>query len=710
MDKLGGKNFVNPNNVKLDDPKAEIALEEQILHDLVIERGQTGLESHSDEKNHLVSVLQDKDWVILKIAKSLIKDVGPRKALALAQLASGNLFTPQPGIRVVGRKPGKSCAFFSDGRSFYTGGRYSVFTHAVLLAEVMNVTWLTDEPLPFESDFPKHKVRIIQDANIFTRKHTDLGVDFVVGLPNLSGQSAFAYGEQFDVPVYLVMFEAPNFIREFRKDGEDAKESYWEHYKKCMRECAGIIAHSSISAGFTCEWLKTGDGAGRIPPIRVINPTWNDPALKAALAGEKSGLREGVIFCSRSASFKDPLPVLEELQKKGYTGRVRIIGKTWQSERYDRDWSFDLELMGTVGDVTKYRAMMEASVLAMPSMFEGFGMPPMEAIICGTPVVAYDLPVLRDVYEEAITYTPPGDAVMMAEEIIKSCETVKTWVSFSPSNKLHPRIALTKLKKELPGPLTLGVGMIAYDIGDWVGKAIENAGQYADELYITHGRCADFPKAPHGDQHTIEEIKEAVAKLAIPVHIHWCEAYIPVNKVELQNFLASMVDTDIYMKQDADEFWNPEDVQRIVGMFTDDSMLEKVKVSWYHFWQNFKQITVDAGGQWTSKHPRFWRWHQGHSHSYTHNNFTNKDGYAVELPEYKEIEVDFRCYHCGYVRSIEQVQRKIKFYSSRGIEKNVKDTFTNWKPGDRTQPTQYGNVRSWVEEFNGELPEVLGCE
>jgi glycosyltransferase involved in cell wall biosynthesis len=706
VNKFEGKNFVNPGNVKIDDPKAAIAIEAQILSDLIIDRKQTGHESLGD-KDALIQVAHDVDWVTLRIAKRLIKEAGPRKAIALAQLASGNLFTPHNEIRTIERKPGKSCAFFSDGRSFYTGGRYSVFMHAVLLAEVMNVTWLTDEPLPFESDFPDHKVKVIEDARIFERKMEDLGVDFVVGLPNLSGQAAAAYSEQFKIPYYLVMFESPNFIKEFRSDGEDAKETYWTDYKKCMRGCDAVIAHSNVSADFTRDWLS--DGEGRLPPVRVTHPTWNKTILDAELFSQLKP-REGVVICSRSAPFKDPYALLVELDKIGFKERVVIIGKTWKTDRYEKDWSFELILYGTISDTRKFSYLKQAKVLAMPSQFEGFGMPPMEALACGTPVIAYDLPVLKSIYEGEIVYTPIGNAGLMARRIVEACDPEIRDIPFQSKpilKKLSPRSALTSLKRAFPGPLTLGVGIIAYDIGDWVGKAIENAAQYADEVYIVHGRCADFPEAPHGDQHTIEEIEHAISQIDVPVFFHRLGEHIPPTKVALQNFIAERVETDIYMKQDADEFWHPEDVQKALEMFVEDEELDIIRVSWHHFWKNLKQVTCDAGGQWTNKHPRFWRWNSGFSHTFTHNNFVDADGIEVRPPDYPEVVTDLTCYHCGYARGEEYVQRKIEFYRDRGIEKDVKDTYTDWKPGDRTQPTQHANVNSWVEPFKGKLPEIL---
>ena len=49
------------------------------------------------------------------------------------------------------------------------------------------------------------------------------------------------------------------------------------------------------------------------------------------------------------------------------------------------------------------------ALLLMPSEREGFGLPVLEALACGTPVVASDAPALREVGGYAAAYCPVDD-------------------------------------------------------------------------------------------------------------------------------------------------------------------------------------------------------------------------------------------------------------------------------------------------------------
>ncbi|MDD5708128.1 MAG: glycosyltransferase family 1 protein [Kiritimatiellae bacterium] len=59
-----------------------------------------------------------------------------------------------------------------------------------------------------------------------------------------------------------------------------------------------------------------------------------------------------------------------------------------------------------------------AAALLFPSRVEGFGLPVLEALCCGTPVIASDLPALREVGGDLPRWLPADDADAWAEAVL----------------------------------------------------------------------------------------------------------------------------------------------------------------------------------------------------------------------------------------------------------------------------------------------------
>jgi glycosyltransferase involved in cell wall biosynthesis len=64
---------------------------------------------------------------------------------------------------------------------------------------------------------------------------------------------------------------------------------------------------------------------------------------------------------------------------------------------------------------TVLRLVSRASALVFPTLAEGFGLPILEALALGTPVVASDLPEIRAWAGDAILYAPPAQPMQWAQ-------------------------------------------------------------------------------------------------------------------------------------------------------------------------------------------------------------------------------------------------------------------------------------------------------
>ncbi len=92
---------------------------------------------------------------------------------------------------------------------------------------------------------------------------------------------------------------------------------------------------------------------------------------------------------------QDSRPVRAEIARLGLESHVRFTG-----------WVPDADLPYLLSG---------AGVLVMPSLYEGFGLPALEAMACGTPVIASNAGAIPEVTGEAALLVDPADTVALAE-------------------------------------------------------------------------------------------------------------------------------------------------------------------------------------------------------------------------------------------------------------------------------------------------------
>ena len=79
----------------------------------------------------------------------------------------------------------------------------------------------------------------------------------------------------------------------------------------------------------------------------------------------------------------------------------------------------DIRFLGFVSDATLPGLYQATDVFIYPSLFEGFGFPPIEAMACGVPVISSPRGSLREVVANAALIIDPEDVAGIAGALVK---------------------------------------------------------------------------------------------------------------------------------------------------------------------------------------------------------------------------------------------------------------------------------------------------
>jgi alpha-1,3-rhamnosyl/mannosyltransferase len=119
------------------------------------------------------------------------------------------------------------------------------------------------------------------------------------------------------------------------------------------------------------------------------------PDWEVDAARERYGLPESYLLWVGGLRSPDPRKRVSELTRAARTMPLVLVGP---ASRWARELPA-VTLTGEVSDDELAAIYTGAHALVFPSDEEGFGLPPVEALACGTPVVASDVPALREVLD-----------------------------------------------------------------------------------------------------------------------------------------------------------------------------------------------------------------------------------------------------------------------------------------------------------------------
>lgn len=164
---------------------------------------------------------------------------------------------------------------------------------------------------------------------------------------------------------------------------------------------AQVVEHLGIPAArievvrYGVTPALTSGSAGRAePPFVLFLGTWEarkglEPLAEALEAVNRTGTRLRLVLAGRPGWGAD-------------TALERLAGHAWAERLVEPD------------DARVATLLRDATALVYPSELEGFGLPVAEALAAGCPVVASDIPELREWVGERARWAPVGDAAALA--------------------------------------------------------------------------------------------------------------------------------------------------------------------------------------------------------------------------------------------------------------------------------------------------------
>jgi glycosyltransferase involved in cell wall biosynthesis len=100
------------------------------------------------------------------------------------------------------------------------------------------------------------------------------------------------------------------------------------------------------------------------------------------------------------------LPAVRHLARRGVTLPLVVAGQRgWLESGGGGRGS--VRFLGYAPDADLAALYSLATAFVFPSWLEGFGLPPLEALACGTPVVASNRPAMPEVLGDAVLYADP---------------------------------------------------------------------------------------------------------------------------------------------------------------------------------------------------------------------------------------------------------------------------------------------------------------
>ncbi|MFV0445248.1 MAG: glycosyltransferase family 4 protein [Planctomycetaceae bacterium] len=229
------------------------------------------------------------------------------------------------------------------------------------------------------------------------------------------------------VTVYDMIYEL--FPELFNRD---ADERFRQQKRRCVEAATRIIAISNSAKRDVCELCDIDPDRVDVTPLGVDVAYWRSRAMGIHQEVTTKLQRPYLLYVGTRFSYKNFRRFVEAYDRSPLSADFDIVaaGCPWSPE--------EQEFLGHLGAAARVRNVVSptdeelamlyegATAFIYPSLYEGFGLPLLEAMACGTPVVASNAGSIVEVAADAADYFDPNDSDSMTAAISRAVEPARS--------------------------------------------------------------------------------------------------------------------------------------------------------------------------------------------------------------------------------------------------------------------------------------------
>lgn len=216
----------------------------------------------------------------------------------------------------------------------------------------------------------------------------------------------------FTLPATATLHDASNFVV------PDYAPQTQAIFRAATQKCRALITDSHFAQAELARVL--GIAPERLVPIALgVDP----PRALRPVSPDVTAMRPFVLYVGAPEwrkGFDTLLAAMREVRRVRPDLRLAVTARLAGTEfaGVAREVGSVVEL-GHVDETLLAELYRECALLAFPSRYEGFGLPVLEAMSYGTPVVASNASAIPEAGGDAACYVPPGDASALAAAIVR---------------------------------------------------------------------------------------------------------------------------------------------------------------------------------------------------------------------------------------------------------------------------------------------------